>query len=250
MRFLQWDKQWVGRKEGAEIRYWSGDSCQLFGGATLYRYNVKSTRTGKWWVSVRAANAWQSVVQIQLFKPEQLLEFVVNCLKSFHYIAGSGVISQAAPSCALTRRARARVGLAANVCMCLDLEKPVQGRPAAQVDMMHHMCDALMRKPSVTTVANMSHPRRLQVPDKPGVLMRAAVALTGDTIQVTRRKGFVSYMYRCAEAASRILVSAVVFVTVVQCVACASSVTTKLSSHIMMPQNCRSPCASCAACLS
>lgn len=52
VRFLQWDKQWVGRKEGAEIRYWSGDSCQLFGGATLYRYNYNSKRTSKWWVCV------------------------------------------------------------------------------------------------------------------------------------------------------------------------------------------------------
>ena len=34
--FSQWDKEWVAREDG-EVRYWSGDSCELFGGATLYR---------------------------------------------------------------------------------------------------------------------------------------------------------------------------------------------------------------------
>lgn len=33
---MQWDKQWVARDD-AEVRYWSGDSCELFGGCTVYR---------------------------------------------------------------------------------------------------------------------------------------------------------------------------------------------------------------------
>jgi hypothetical protein len=53
----EWDEHWVARKEGAEIRYWSGDSCPLFGGATLYRLGghfpgsailrIDKTREGK-----------------------------------------------------------------------------------------------------------------------------------------------------------------------------------------------------------
>ena len=42
----QWDKEWITRSD-AEFRMWEGDSQELFGGCTLYRFHATSWGCGE-----------------------------------------------------------------------------------------------------------------------------------------------------------------------------------------------------------